>query len=62
MKVYGIYARAQSDPNMGTFNYNDQRDYVVTIECTDSKDTVTDTITMDLLQNTPPQITNIPCK
>jgi hypothetical protein len=59
---YGIYVRSQANTANGVFNYNTQMSYVVTVTCDDNIETVTDTITVYLTQNSPPVINNLPCK
>lgn len=58
--AYTLLARSQADTSLGTFNYNRYRDYEITIRCTDSKDPVTENIFVNLIQNKPPEITNLP--
>lgn len=60
--VYSVFARSQAETTQGTFNYNDQRDYEITVRCTDGKDTVTSKMLVNLIQNQPPEITNLPRK
>lgn len=57
---FAIYARAQSDTSKGVFAYNTQRDYVLTVVCTDYVDNTTGYITINLLQNDAPVIHNLP--
>lgn len=58
--VYAVMARAQTNPAQGTFNYNTQRYYDITVSCSDSIDTVKKVIRADLVPNTPPVINNLP--
>ena len=40
-------------------NYDTQRTYTVTVQCTDTKDTTSGTFTVYVLRNQPPTITNL---
>nr|XP_022313980.1 protocadherin-like protein [Crassostrea virginica] len=51
---YAINLRA----NAG-LNYDTQRTYTVTVQCTDTKDTTSGTFTVYVLRNQPPTITNL---
>ncbi|XP_060560966.1 cadherin-23-like [Ruditapes philippinarum] len=57
---YGLYARSQLDKTKGQFDYYTQRDYTLTVTCTDDVDITTATVIVNLIQNTPPVIDNIP--
>lgn len=52
---YSVYLRADN-----SLNYDTQRQYVMTIDCTDSKVTVQETYTVYVLRNQQPTITNLP--
>lgn len=52
---YSVYLRA-----VNTLDYDTQRQYVITIDCTDSKVTVQETYTVYILRNQQPTITNLP--
>lgn len=50
-----VYLRADND-----LDYDTKRQYVITIDCTDSKVTVQETYTVYVLRNQQPTITNPP--
>ncbi|XP_078323242.1 uncharacterized protein LOC144622634 [Crassostrea virginica] len=52
---YAIYLRAGN-----SLDYDTQREYVLTIDCTDTKDTVQETFTVYILRNKSSTITNLP--
>uniref|UniRef100_K1PI11 Protocadherin Fat 1 n=1 Tax=Magallana gigas TaxID=29159 RepID=K1PI11_MAGGI len=52
---YAVYLRADND-----LDYDTQRQYVITIDCTDTKVTVQETYTVYILRNQQPTITNLP--
>lgn len=52
---YAVYLRGDN-----SLNYDTQRQYVITIDCTDSKVTVQETYTVYVLRNQQPTITNLP--
>lgn len=52
---YSVYLRG-----VNTLDYDTQRQYVLTIDCTDSKVTVQETYTVYILRNQQPTITNLP--
>lgn len=52
---YSIYLRG------GAFlDYDTAREYLMTIDCTDTKDTVSSTFVVYVAKNEPPVITNLP--
>nr|XP_034303261.1 protocadherin Fat 1-like isoform X2 [Crassostrea gigas] len=52
---YAVYLRADND-----LDYDTQRQYVITIDCTDTKVTAQETYTVYILRNQQPTITNLP--
>lgn len=48
VSVYSIYARSQTDTSQGTFDFKTQPSYNITIACNDSKEIVTEQITVYL--------------
>lgn len=57
---YAVMARSQTDASQGRFDYNTDRAIDVTVTCCDTVECVTDVITVNMVQNTPPYITNLP--
>ncbi|XP_056013069.1 uncharacterized protein LOC130052368 [Ostrea edulis] len=53
--TYTIYLRAQA-----TLDYNTARDYLMNIDCTDTKDKVSRTFVVYVVKNEPPVMTNLP--
>lgn len=49
LTVYGVYARSQADTSQGTFDYDTVKSYDLTLQCTDSVDTVTKTLAVNLV-------------